>query len=547
MITKEPCPSCRDKGEDRSGDNFARYPDGGGKCFKCGYKEGRSNNVSNQRSFKLPLHQVLSYPNGVDPARGVGSDVGTLYDTRVTINEESGDVDQVIYPYYDNGVITGAKIRTIAGKKFSVSGSLPPMFGKQACKGGSILILTEGEEDALATKEILARSNPPKKYDVVSLSGATPSKEFYEESEFFSSYNRVFVCMDADEAGRTCSTEVADYISTVTETRVVALDKSQGKDPSDYLKAGLQKEFLDKFTQAPKYEPEGIVNGTDISLDWLLEPIHEGYVLQYPMLQDKLHGLRKAEITTLCAGSGIGKTTLAREITKELIEQGCSVANVALEDQMQVTAQGLVALDMDVPLSSFRFNPPPKSETQASFDKLISNGRTYFWKHFGGINADSLMKKLYYYAQSKKCDFIVLDHLSIVVSATDTNNERKAIDTLMTQLAKLVVQTGVGLIQIVHLKRPSGDKSFAKGGEVELSDLRGSAALEQLSWNVIGLERDQQGDSRDFSRIRVLKNRTCGFTGACDTLKYNPQTGRLLPFTEPAEALDTEALSEEIR
>jgi twinkle protein len=153
------------------------------------------------------------------------------------------------------------------------------------------------------------------------------------------------------------------------------------------------------------------------------------------------------------------------------------------------------------------------------------------------------MKKLYYYAQSKKCDFIVLDHLSIVVSATDTNNERKAIDTLMTQLAKLVVQTGVGLIQIVHLKRPSGDKSFAKGGEVELSDLRGSAALEQLSWNVIGLERDQQGDSRDFSRIRVLKNRTCGFTGACDTLKYNPQTGRLLPFTEPVEELDTEALS----
>ena len=182
---------------------------------------------------------------------------------------------------------------------------------------------------------------------------------------------------------------------------------------------------------------------------------------------------------------------------------------------------------MNIPMNKWKFSPPPQDQVQPHYDDIIANGRTFFYKHFAGITADSLMNKMYYYARSKQVDFIILDHLSMVISSTSSQNERKDIDTLMTNLAKMVVETGVGLIQIVHLKRTGGDKSFAKGGEVELTDLRGSAALEQLSWAVIGLERDQQGEDKDFSRARVLKNRTFGFTGLADHLKYEPTTGRM--------------------
>jgi twinkle protein len=126
----------------------------------------------------------------------------------------------------------------------------------------------------------------------------------------------------------------------------------------------------------------------------------------------------------------------------------------------------------------------------------------------------------------------------MVISSTRTSNERKEIDTLMTKLAEMVVETGVGLIQIVHLKRTTGEKSYAHGGEVELTDLRGSAALEQLSWAVVGLERDQQGDDHNFSRVRILKNRTVGFTGLCDTLYYDPMTGRLKNAVPEVEELE---------
>jgi twinkle protein len=550
VVAREPCPSCRSTGGDKAGDNLARYADGGAFCFVCEYREpkgsDKSESKTSTRQSKLTLDQAMSYPQGKDPDRKL-SVTADGYDTRVVYGP-TGDVEKIIYPYYEDGAVVGAKVRRIKDKDFHTVGDLPAFFGKQVCKkdGGPVLCITEGEEDAMALRDAIARTSG-KNYDVVSVTGATPNeKKLHAEADFLSAYRRVYICMDADEAGNKCADKLAEWIGTLTDTYLVKLDPDKyGKDASDYVTKGYEHELVGSLKAAKKYEPEGIVNGIDMDLDWLLEPLEEGFPIPYPALQAKLHGIRKAEITTVCAGSGIGKSTLVREISKSLIDQKCAIANVYLENQMRESAQALVALDMNIPVSTFKFHPPPKADVEESFDRMIRNGHTYFYKHFGGLKADSLINTLYYYARSKKCDFIILDHLSIVVSATDTTNERKAIDTLMTQLAKLVVETGVGLIQVVHLKRPGGEKSFATGGEVSLDDLRGSAALEQLSWNVIGLERDQQGDDADFSRIRVLKNRTFGYTGLADTLKYNHDTGRLLAFelNHPDEEKCEEAIS----
>ena len=60
-------------------------------------------------------------------------------------------------------------------------------------------------------------------------------------------------------------------------------------------------------------------------------------------------------------------------------------------------------------------------------------------------------------AKSLDCKWIFLDHLSILVSGQDDGDERKSIDVLMTKLRSLVEETGVGLLLVSHLRRPSGD------------------------------------------------------------------------------------------
>jgi twinkle protein len=62
---------------------------------------------------------------------------------------------------------------------------------------------------------------------------------------------------------------------------------------------------------------------------------------------------------------------------------------------------------------------------------------------------------------------------------------------------------------------------------VSLSDLRGSGSLEQLSDNVIALERNQQSNASNRIQLRVLKCRETGASGEMDVLNYNKATGRL--------------------
>ena len=133
-------------------------------------------------------------------------------------------------------------------------------------------------------------------------------------------------------------------------------------------------------------------------------------------------------------------------------------------------------------------------------------------------------------AKALDCKWIILDHLSILVSGQEGDDERKSIDILMTKLRSLVEQTGVGLLLVSHLRRPTGDIGHENGREVTLSHLRGSASIAHLSDCVIALERNQQAHdsmTANTTMLRILKNRYTGDTGAAGNLLYDRATGRL--------------------
>jgi len=91
---------------------------------------------------------------------------------------------------------------------------------------------------------------------------------------------------------------------------------------------------------------------------------------------------------------------------------------------------------------------------------------------------------------------------------------------------------------VSHLRRPSGQKAHEDGGKISLGELRGSAAIAQLSDMVIGLERDQQHadpETRNTTCVRVLKNRFVGLTGAACYLYYDKDSGRMIETACPTE------------
>jgi twinkle protein len=109
----------------------------------------------------------------------------------------------------------------------------------------------------------------------------------------------------------------------------------------------------------------------------------------------------------------------------------------------------------------------------------------------------------------------------------DGGDERRLIDNTMTKLRTLTEEVQCGMVLVSHLKRPEG-KGHEEGAVTSLAQLRGSAAIAQLSDMVIGLERNQQDiDNPNLTTVRILKNRWTGETGIACHLTYSKETGRM--------------------
>ena len=250
----------------------------------------------------------------------------------------------------------------------------------------------------------------------------------------------------------------------------------------------------------------------------------------YPFdgLQDLSYGMRLGELCTYAAGTGQGKSTTIREIAHHIITStNYNVGMMFLEESIKRTGLALLGIHANKPfhLPTCEYSD---QEFKDAFDAVSLDRRVFLFDHFGSWDIDKLVSRVRYMAKGLECKFIFLDHVSIVVSAGDQGDERRALDEVMTKLRMLVQELDIHLGVVTHLKRVQNN-GHEEGGVVSLSHLRGSAGIAQLSDMVISLERDSQNENaeiRNTTLVRVLKNRFSGDTGPASYLQYDRTTGR---------------------
>lgn len=530
------CPICASLGRDRDKNNL--FKSSYGDFWLCrqngttheAYYERDGKSIEVQETY-MNIEEVQTLPFSMLSDRKINKSTCEFFGVRVTKDEITGEVDAHYYPNTKHGKLCGYKVRTLPkdfSKKVGELKGTVDLFGQSVCpQSGKKLMITGGELDALAAFQMLKERYPQYTPCVVSLPKGENVSAVKDNLEFIKRFEEVIIYTDMDDTGRKCADSIAKLIGP--RSRIMATSE---KDSCDMLKVNKQGEFINAYFSATARRPEGIVSGGEITLERIRTRTIEGYDLQYPLLSRMQGGLRKGEITTLTAGSGVGKSTLAREIGYYLrANHDLVVGNIFLEEPLNKTVQGYIAIDNNIPLATLRKNPDilTNEQWQASYDKLIAQ-KWFGLEHFGSLPTEDLLDKMRHLAYGEGCDFIILDHLSLVFSGQESGDERKDIDRAMTELAAFCNESGVGLLSVVHLRRNSSKGSFNEGNQVSVTDLRGSAALEQLSWNIIALERDQQSEeSKHISTIRVLKNRENGWTGTADVCEYSFDTGRLLP------------------
>lgn len=533
----QPCHSCG------SSDAVSVNEDGSAWCFSCTtyFKNYSTSEVHQpdtitdfktyQRNSTMSTHNPSAQFNELSD-RKISLATAKKYGVKSTLS--NGNITSHHYPYYNQNEYVGTKIRK-ANKEFAWTGNAREsgLFGEQLFKsGGKFITLVEGECDAMAAYELMGS-----KWPVVSVkSGAKGGVNDVKNSlEFLESFDSVVICFDNDTVGKESARAVA-RLFTPGKAKIMTLP-DDFKDPNDMLRQGRHSTYVSCFWDAKVYTPSGVLNLSEQLNAYQELRSKKQTAIPYPWfgLNRKLEGLREGELVTLTGGTGLGKSSVTRELEHWLIQHTKdNVGVVALEENWSRTAEGIMSIEANAKLhlESVKNKYTP-SEIDNYFEKVFmgeNTGRVWIHAHHGVNNLDDIFSKLRYMIIGLDCKWIVVDHLHMLVLSTLENDERKAIDSIMHRLRTLVEETGCGMILVSHLRRIDGNRGHENGIETGLSHLRGSQSIAQLSDCVIALERNQQSEDEieaSTTRVRVLKSRYTGDVGIATHLLYDNDTGRL--------------------
>lgn len=507
FLHHEGCSNCG------SSDAGARYTDGHFYCHRCEhYEHGDGESVSTNRSMKNAQIEV----------KGEAVRLSKRCIRRETCQKyqcfKDGELLRFYYKDRSGTTVVGAKVKTV-DKEFTWEGSNKDklLYGQwlYANGGGSDkfekkVIITEGELDAMSVHEIFPN------WPVVSLpNGAGAAKQSIQRQlEWLQEFDSVILFFDNDKDGKEAVEQAAGVLPTGT-VKVAKLDPRY-KDASDALQANDSKAISSAVWNAESWAPGGIVRGQDLIATVTAPNPPCAHPYPWQGVQSMLHGIRYGELVTITAGSGIGKSSICRELAVHLLERDESVGYLALEESNRRTGLGLMSVASGESLHIGEHTP---EKLHGIAKETLDKWKLFLFDGFGSYDPDLIYKRVEYMALGLDVKVVFLDHLSILLSGLD-GDERRMIDVTMTKLRSLVERTQVALFLVSHLRRTSTDQNHEEGARVTLGQLRGSAAIAQLSDTVIALERNQQ-DTNDGTTVRVLKNRFTGEVGVASHLTYD--------------------------
>ena len=536
--TNLPCPSCG------GSDPVALNKDGTAWCFSCETRFPDYDKACEEGKTSFPVPDTASdlktyRNNAMNEAegnfigltdRGISAETAKKYGVKAI--QQGGKITKHLYPYYVSNEITAYKIRE-SNKMFTWRGNSQGsgLFGEQLFQaGGKYITLVEGECDAMAAYELLGS-----KWPVVSIkNGASGAVRDVKNSlEFLESFDNVIINFDNDKQGKEAAVKVARVLSPA-KAKILSLT-SDFKDANDMLRQRRNQAYVSLWWNAKTYTPSGVLNVSDNKDKFNSRERKDSVPYPWSGLNEKLYGIRQGELITLTGGTGLGKSSITREIEHWLVSQTRdNVGVIALEEDWRRTVDGILSIEANARLYVDQVREEfTQEQLDAKFSKLFegeNKDRVWIHAHFGSNDLDEIFSKIRFMVVGCGCKWIVVDHLHMLVSSVAEGDERRNIDNIMTKLRSIVEETGAGMILVSHLRRIEGNRGHENGVTVGLNHLRGSQSIAQLSDCVIALERNQQADDlieSNTTHLRVLKSRYTGDVGMATHLLYNRDTGRL--------------------
>jgi twinkle protein len=512
------CPHCE------SSDGAVINKDGSHYCFACS-THTRPSEASDSVTYthvppkaqKAHLSRSDAFEVGISDRR-LALKTAERFGVKVTTDGE------VIFPYFNKGGEQVAnKVRGVE-KTFKVEGEWKAalLFGQNCfSKGGDVVTICEGEFDAMSAYQMLGG-----KQAVVSIrSGAQSALSDCKASyEWLDSFNKVVICFDNDEVGREAANKVAELFSGKA---LLFKHNLTHKDASDWLVNRHEALFSQAWASSEKYKPEGIVTISDIKERMLTPPV-PGVPWCFDTLTELTYGRRAGELYAFGAGVGVGKTDVfTQQIAYDIDTLGLKVGVIYLEQNVVETGQRVMG-KLDKRLYHVPDADWTREQYEGGVNRLEAREQLFMMEHFGAMDWKTIKGIIKYFNKAYDIKHIYLDHLTAL--SANEQDERRALDGIMADMASLAQELGVTIHFISHLTTPEG-KSHEEGGRVMEKHFTGSRAIARWSHYMFGLERNKQHTDpvkRQTTTFRVLKDRFTGrATGIKFGLQYNQKNGIL--------------------
>jgi len=406
------------------------------------------------------------------------------------------------------------KIRKFNKKEFNTEGEFTNyLFGLSLFDPGSakFVTLTEGEVDALSVYQMLGS-----KYPVLSVRSATSAQNDCKAHwKYLNSFDNIIICFDNDGSGKKAAQQVASLFD-VNKVKIVELN--QYKDANEYLQANKDVDFIKAWWAAKRFIPKGII-GEYSQIKGILSKEDAQSIAEYPWptINSMSYGIRSKEVVLITAQEKVGKTEVMGAIEHHLLKTtDYNIGIIHLEESEKRSIQRLIGHELDKPvhLPDSTISPSDAFNVYESLTKR--EDRLYFYSHFGSDDPDIILDAIRYLVVACHCKFIFLDHITMLVTGYEGDDERKKLDYISTRLAMLTRELDFCLFLVSHVN--------------DDGKTRGSRNIGKIADLLVHLDRDITSDSdvvRNTTTITIRGNRFASKSGPAGRLLFNPETYRL--------------------
>lgn len=451
------------------------------------------------------------------------------------------------YPRTKGSKTVGYKCRKLP-KEFNPKKGATPVgelkttefFGQSLFSSGNVLIITCGEEDAMASFE-MTKAHTKNKQGYASVSEQNGHnaivKTVANNLQWLNGFNRVVFMVDQEEEDIDNAWEACKLLPPGK----AFVGKFEENDASDMCAKMKGYEFYKAVWDAESYKPPGIVAGQDT---WELYKNQKYSIKGIPLpdifgLNHCYMGMAKGNLDVIGSFEKAGKSTMIREIvlnTLETTEE--KIGLFMLEEFVHESVTDMMGMKLKKRID---INPDlcTEEEKKEAWTELFADNRVVLSDAHSFSDLEDFMSKIRFMHHSYGIDMFFLDNLTKMsrLLVRERENENFVMSQIMTQLESLCKELSIYICLVSHVrKEDSQGRGYTEGKIMRVHDLYGSGDVSKSAYNVLAISRDNT-ENPNKTQYHLIATRR-GKNGSGRELGFDFDTARLINYEDAVPLVD---------